>query len=374
MTTIRQRRFARMLPLAALPLAVACGSAGAPTPVAEDAPPSAPAAPPAAAPPAMSSDAPSAIDAGSVAPASRVGRCGSPVPNGATTAPALPVYAATCPAIAAAPALTSFSSGGSTRRFMVIRPQTLAPGEKLPLVFVWHWLGGEPADVLEKLDLQQAVDARRFIAVAPEAKGDILFRWPFGVSQSDGRLGEELGFFDDMLACVSLALPVDKDCVSTMGVSAGALFTVQLAAARSERLASFMSISGGSGGLARDWVPAARKLPALVLWGGPSDMYPANLPLEHFDDASHALETALDADGHFILECTHNCGHALPPFDPPPPGATPLDFLWSFALDHPYWLPKGASPYQTSSPPGMPSWCGLGKGAATPRPSGAACE
>jgi hypothetical protein len=77
--------------------------------------------------------------------------------------------------------------------------------------------------------------------------------------------------------------------------------------------------------------------------------------------------------GHFLLECVHNCGHALPPFAPPPPGATQADFVWSFLLDHPYWLPKGRSLYQTNPPATMPSWCGLGEGNAVPRPAGAAC-
>jgi predicted esterase len=325
--------------------------------------------------PVVGSAPPSPADAGADrAIVSYVGRCGAPTPRGAVDAPAFPTYAGTCPALVSAPDLTGITTSGTQRRFMVIRPEAIAAGEKLPLVFAWHWTGGEPIDVLERLELQQAVDQRRFIAIAPAAKGDILFRWPFGISQSDSRLDEELRFFDDMLACVSQALPVDRNCVSTIGVSAGALFAAQLASARSERLASFVSISGGVGGRARDWTPAVHELPALILWGGPSDMYPPSIPLEHFDQASLALETALAPAGHFILECTHNCGHALPPLDPPPPGAPRFDFFWSFLLDHPFWLTTGASVYATSPPPLMPSWCGLGKGGAVPRPANAACE
>jgi hypothetical protein len=296
------------------------------------------------------------------------------VPTDATEAPPLPTYAGTCPALAESPALTSLSSSGSARSFLVVKPQTIAPGEHLPVVFAWHWLGGSADAVRNRLELQLAVDTRRFIAIAPEAKGDILFKWPFGISQSDARLDEEVRFFDDMLACVGAALPVDKNCVSSMGVSAGALFTDQLASLRSDRIASMASLSGGVGGLARDWVPSAHKLPALVLWGGDSDMYPDSIPLEHFDVASHALENALGAEGHLFLECVHNCGHAVPPFDPPPAGMSRFDFVFRFLLDHPFWLPAGASIYTKTMPSDAPTWCGLGKGSATPRPASAACE
>ena len=104
-------------------------------------------------------------------------------------------------------------------------------------------------------------------------------------------------------------------------------------------------------------------------------MYPENVPLEHFDEASVALETAMQPDGHFMMECVHNCGHSLPPFDLPAPGsgALFLDPLWRFLLDHPYWLPPGASPYQTALPSVMPAWCGLGVGKATPRAADAMC-
>jgi predicted esterase len=306
-------------------------------------------------------------------PPSLITRCGAPVPAGAVQAPAFPTYAGTCPALAAAPALTTIESMGNDRELMVVRPTTIAAGETLPVVFVWHWLGGDAADVYEKLELQNAVDLRRFIAVVPQAKGDIIFRWPFGVSQPAERLAEELRYFDDMLACVSQELAADKNCVSSMGISAGALMTAQLASRRSHVLSSFVSVSGGVGGLARDWVPALRPLPALVMWGGPEDMYPDDLPLEHFDEASVELEQGLTSGGHLVMECVHNCGHDLPPFDAPIAGAPSFDLIWSFVLDHPYWLPSATSIYQQSMPSAAPAWCAVGAGAATPRAEDAVC-
>lgn len=300
--------------------------------------------------------------------------CASPIPPSGARALALPTYAGTCPALAAAPAVTTLASSGAQRQFLVFRPAAIAAGETLPVVFLWHWLGGSAEQMGSVLEVQNAVEQRRFIGVVPVPKGDALFRWPFEATQSQGRVDEEARFFDDMLACVGAALPANKECVSSVGVSAGALWTAQLAAARSQRLSSMVSLSGGVGGVVRGWTSAPHRLPALVLWGGPDDMYPANVPIMNFQNASKSLIGALATDGHYITECTHNCGHAVPPFDPPAPGGVAFDAVWRFVLDHPYWLPASTSPYAGKPlPAAYPAWCGQGAGSAVPRPSNAAC-
>ena len=166
-----------------------------------------------------------------------------------------------------------------------------------------------------------------------------------------------------------------------MGVSAGALFNAQLAQAKSQRLASFISLSGGVGDtIIRPWAGATHKLPGVVLWGG--DGPPAmdgnkdilgclGIGMD-FSIASNDLEAGLVKDGHFFIECRHNCGHVEPPLDPPP-GESKFAGMWEFALDHPYWLAAGDSPYLTKGlPAGMPTWCGIGAHSSTPR-SGPGC-
>jgi predicted esterase len=302
--------------------------------------------------------------------------CAAKVPTSAKRSLPLPAYAGACPALATPPALTTITTSGGQRTFLVFRPTTSVAGEMLPVVFLWHWLGGSGDAMASKLEVQAAVDARRFIGVIPTAKSDALFRWPFEATQSQARVDEEAAFFDDMLACVAAALPVNKECVSSVGVSAGALWTAQLATLRSERLASMVSLSGGVGGVVRGWTTTPHRLPAFVLWGGSHDTYPSNLPIMNFDNASHALIGGLAKDDHYLLECTHNCGHAVPPFDAPAAGTGGLLFdpVWRFVLDHPYWLPAAKSPYAGKALPGAyPAWCGQGAGSAVARPSGAAC-
>ena len=80
----------------------------------------------------------------------------------------------------------------------------------------------------------------------------------------------------------------------------------------------------------------------------------------------------LARDGHFVVECVHNCAHAQPPLEAAP-GSSVFAPLWRFALDHPYWLPDGTSPWQEAGmPAGTPGWCAMGAGAARMR--GGECE
>ncbi|MCS6915710.1 MAG: hypothetical protein RMK29_10090 [Myxococcales bacterium] len=289
--------------------------------------------------------------------------CWADPPPGAILAPPPPRYSGgTCPKLVAGK--NAIKSMGHDRSFLLAVPRDLKPEEKLPLVFLWHWLGGSAQKFYEKGQIQAAIDTQRFLAILPEAKSDMIFRWPFDIGVSQARMEEEFRFFDDMLSCAAAQFNVNRNCVSSVGVSAGALFTAQLAAYRDRYLASAISLSGGVGSFAKPFGNPMRKIPFIVLWGGPTD---ACLGIISFHNASQELENALVRGGHFFLECIHNCGHAEPPFEGPP-GLSKYAGLWQFVFDHPYWLRAGESPYRTGPlPAGLPPWCGIGKGSARPR-------
>jgi predicted esterase len=288
--------------------------------------------------------------------------CASDPPAGAAVPPPPKPYSGgACPALV--DGFNTIKSSGADRKFRLVVPSNLMPDEHPPILFLWHWLGGSADDFYQKGEVQAAVDQQRFIAVIPEAKGDLLFKWPFESIQAQPRMDEEFAFFDDMLSCVSAQYGANLSCVSSIGVSAGALFTDQLAGGRGDYLASIVSLSGGVGGLIRPWGHPAHHMPALVLWGGSSDI----CVVINFQDGSKQLEMDLTQDGNFILECLHNCGHSEPPFDAPP-GGSKYSGMWQFVLDHPYWLPPGKSPYTSNGfPDGMPTWCGIGPGSAVQR-------
>jgi hypothetical protein len=312
-------------------------------------------------------------------------RCQAPIPPGSPlpAEPALP--AAGCPTLV--PGANTITSGGGTRSFLLVLPANLQADEQLPVLFMWHWLKGSADDFLMRGDVQAAADEQRFIGVLPVSIGATVLLlnldtdWPFDITQSQARMDQEFLFFDDMLACVEQQLHINTSCVSTVGVSAGALFTDQLIQARSNMLASFMSLSGGvNDTIIKPWNSAAHALPGIVLWGG--DGPPAmdgskdilgclGLGMD-FSVASHDLEQGLTANHDFMIECRHNCGHVEPPLDPPP-GLTKYAAIWKFALDHPFYLAAGDSPYlQTGLPDGFPAWCAIGAGNSIGR-SGGGC-
>jgi predicted esterase len=291
-----------------------------------------------------------------------VGDCSTPPPPGAALAPAPPTYSGgSCPTLV--DGHNPFTSQGNARDFRLVIPANLDPNERLPVVFLWHWLGGSADDFFTRGEIQLAADTQRFLGVIPESKGDIIFKWPFEVIQTDARMQEEFVFFDDMLACVSEQFNVNKECVASAGVSAGALFTDQLAGGRGEYLSSIISLSGGVGDLIKPFGNPAHRMPAVVLWGGPTDNC---FGVMNFDTASKNLEQSLTTRGHFFLECIHNCGHAEPPLDKPP-GLSTYAAMWQFVLDHPYWLSAGQSSYLQGLPAMYPTWCAIGAGSATPR-------
>ena len=269
--------------------------------------------------------------------------------------------------------MNTFASSGNAREVVVVAPTDLQPDEQLPVAMLWHWLGGSADDFIEIADVQNAVDQFRFLALVAVDKGDLVFRWPFSTIDSDARVQDELIYFDDLLACAAQSYRVDNTCVTSVGVSAGALFTSQLGWARSEYLASIISLSGGTGGLVREWGGADHILPAMVLWGGPSDFCVA----VDFAMTSADLESHLSADGHAVVECEHNCGHAAPPFEAPDPELTPFAAMWRFFLDHPYWLEDGETPLATNQPSFAPEWCSVGVGSSVARtgecPDGPGC-
>jgi hypothetical protein len=287
-------------------------------------------------------------------------------PAGAKVAAAPKTYAGTCPTLGQTTVQDAvIVSSGNMRKFWVVVPANLQPSEKLPVMFLWHWLRGSAQDFFDRGAVQAAVDEQRFLAVIPQQKGDLQFVWPATNLDSAPRMVEEETFFDDMLSCVSAQYNVNSNCVSSAGVSAGALWTDQLVGARGDWIASFMSLSGGTGGIAiKPWTEPDHKLPGMVLWGGPTDNC-ANLL--NFQDISRDLETNLKTNGHFLLECIHNCGHSVPPFVAPM-GETQFHSLWQFGLDHPFWLYPGESPYGDNGlPADLPPWCGIGENSATPR-------
>jgi hypothetical protein len=161
--------------------------------------------------------------------------CGTQPPAGATLAPALPSFSGpgSCPVLETGPGtINVMETDHGEREFFLVTPSDYEAGEQLPVVFMYHWLGGDAVDFYNRAEAQHAADYYRFIAIIPEGRTSgtgVPFRWPFSIIDDESLMDEEYSFHDNMLACVHEQFGVDKECVSTMGVSAGAMFSAMLA-------------------------------------------------------------------------------------------------------------------------------------------------
>ena len=239
---------------------------------------------------------------------------------------------------------------------MLVVPSDHDPARSYPLVFAWYHITGNAMDFVEYIDTQTLADEKQMIFVIPQDSGMFKATWPV-TPLDNNQAGVDLEFFDDLLACVHEQYAVNLNCVASAGVSAGGLWTAFLGQRRGRHLSANMVFSGGYptefGQHWWNWQESPHTFASVVLWGGPSDQLGIN-----FHQASLNYISRLEGDGHYIVECQHDQGHGAPP---PDAGETepPVDAIFDFVLDHPYWY-EGDSPYEDDGPPdNLPSYCDL---------------
>ncbi|MFO0634680.1 MAG: hypothetical protein U0168_17695 [Nannocystaceae bacterium] len=277
------------------------------------------------------------------------GLCGEAPPGGSPVPPPPPAYSGgACPMLQ--PGYnTGFVAGGLSREFALIVPDAADATGTYPLLFAWYHISGNAMDFVDEVDAQALADEARAIIVVPQDSGMFDAKWP-DTPLDIGQSGVDLAMFDDLYACISQQFAINSQCVSSIGVSAGGLWTSYLGTVRGQYLASDLTISGGHPTeFVGPWWPwtAPRKFAALVMWGGPSDMLGID-----FNAASLHLVDEYTGNGNFLLRCEHTGGHGLPPPGDGDPLATAIDFV----RNHPYWL-DGASPLDMGLPDFYPSFC-----------------
>jgi poly(3-hydroxybutyrate) depolymerase len=228
-----------------------------------------------------------------------------------------------------------FSSAGLDRSFILLLPDEPAGA---PVVFTWHWLGGEADQILEYAEFDALPDEGA-IVISPVSSGS-QFEWAF---LSDPEDNIDLQFFEDMLSCVHAQYTVDMDRIFATGMSAGGLWTSYLTIHGSAWLASTAPMSGGA---SEDvWVPPVRALPVMLTWGGPTD-YAVGFD---FHTANQTFSELLQGRGSFVTECEHNGGHTIPN------GAR--DTIWRWFEDHPMNAEDEA--YEDGLPGSFPGYCSI---------------
>ena len=179
-------------------------------------------------------------DAGTPADLDASGAANTRTPDDASTgAPAAPGTQG-CGRPATAPGLQTKSTtvAGAPRTYQLVVPEGYDGNRPLPLVFVFHGLGGDAKQI------------RFYMNMEPNAAGQALFVYPEGAPQaSQGGLtawsAEDVNFFDAMVADVSAALCVDKTRIFAAGHSFGAYMSNLIGCERGDVLRAIAPVSGG---------------------------------------------------------------------------------------------------------------------------------
>lgn len=273
-------------------------------------------------------------DAGT--PPQDAGTRDSGVTDAGSGLPPIPVYSqGSCPQIVNGEN-NNFPSVGGNRRFIAMIPPNPT---NAPVVFAWHWWQGQPDT------------AASWTGLAAEVPNGLVVISPYQAPNSNGlwynsgnpNTNPDVRLFDDILACLHEQLRIDLDRVAVHGHSLGGIFISYLVLHRSEWISAFAPLSGGLAAPSL-YVPPARDIPGIIIWGGPSDTY-GNFS---FHTASRQLSQNLRRDGSFIVNCEGTFGHILP--------ENPQRFI-PFLLNHVRGQP---SPYAGGLPPGQfPEWCNI---------------
>ena len=223
------------------------------------------------------------------------------------------------------------SFGASGRDFLLEVPGSGGP---YAVIFVWHGANGAAAPFDELL--RSPAERDGYLLVVPDGQGRFPVEWDL-----HGDL--DLGFFDDVLACLVQQFPVDRRRVHAAGYSAGGVMAARLAERRAGQLASLVSWSGGIRDDRHRLVvgPLPRALPGLLYHGGADDR-----PAWVGQPGTLELAEALLAAGQRPVVCDHEQGHTIPDTD-----RTFLD-MGAFFIAHPW---GGSDPAEAGV--SLPAYC-----------------
>jgi poly(3-hydroxybutyrate) depolymerase len=257
-------------------------------------------------------------------------------PEGPAPAALAAVTNGTCPDLSTAGTIV-WQSNGNQRSVITVYPAEMT--DNMPLVFVWHPLGGNAAMMVNYLQLQRFADQHQVIMVVPDLREGAQ-TWGFYGNPSD-----DLAVYDDMRTCMSEQQNIDLYKVSTTGMSAGGLWSTYLVMHRADSLATALIMSGGTDPLTLPYKTPTQNIPVLVTWGGTNDTWGQGSYLVEFEKTTMNFRENLTNDGHYVVGCNHGRGHTIPT------EAGVMSELW--LLNHTYGKP---SPFLESIE-GFPSYC-----------------
>jgi len=253
-----------------------------------------------------------------------------PTPTGGAE-PVVPAVKGECP---------TFKNGtisfGGLSGISVVAGQKAA-GPTAPMLFYWHGTGSFAGEY------QSMAGAVKDGIVA---EGGILISFQ-GTTGGDALSGTstfgkgDFDIADQLLACAVKDHNVDPKRVYTTGCSAGGLFANNMAAMRSNYIASVAPNSGG-------WTFPSQfqsmYTPPLMTIHGRAGV---DVVIVDFSNTSATADKAFKARGGFVINCDHGGGHCG--------GGGLAGDMWKFFKAHPYGTKE--SPWKDKLPDGFNSKC-----------------
>lgn len=248
----------------------------------------------------------------------------------------------TCPATVVG--TNKLRSAELDRTFEVRTSSKGVPQTPVPLVFLFHGVGGSAAGILADTRFEALLGKNEFVLVAPDSAREngmaSTLDWEFQLEHFDLD-NRDLVFFDDMITCISTTWKIDPKRIYVTGMSGGGLMSTFLAANRAKAVAAAAPMSGG---YIFKW-PSAAKTPVMVTWGGPTDM----AFQQNFDTLAKNLSAALSTNGNTSVKCEHMLGHKWPP----EMTAAAWSWLSSFTLG------GNEKPFMGPLPAPFPAYCAI---------------
>lgn len=155
-----------------------------------------------------------------------------------------------CAAADYRPVYTSIDVGGTKRHFAYYVPDSYDPGKPIPLLFMFHGLGGDHSEKSggsaenKYYGWQSSAHKNGFIVLFPDSlKGTFGKHWDIPFDGSDSSM--DLPFIDEMLVWAKSKFNISTSQIFTTGHSFGAFFSYYVARWRSNDIAAFAEHSGG---------------------------------------------------------------------------------------------------------------------------------
>jgi len=269
---------------------------------------------------------------------------------GGSPAPGANRLSGTCPA-SFAPAAgenRGFSSDGVDRVFHVMAPSDVTTPRPLFVSLT--------GTVQPELDFaaQSALDqlpSSGWIVAAPVrncsqngtncaqggSDGRIWEPWYDGTIPASDEEGPDVRFVDSMVRCIATKWPVDAKRIYVGGISAGGSFTNRNLTFNSDLFAGGVPSSGNWYGGSAAPVSATTLDPmvVIVIWGGPTDVWPATNPLANYNPETKQAAAYFAAQPNAVtVSCTGSHGHIWPTVMTP--------WLAQTLLSHPKGTPASA--------------------------------